>query len=81
MTWKTATRFVSCWRELRSRASTFLASSSFDARIRRICTKARMISTLTITARSLRRTLESMATPLLSKRVWRVAATTPGFRF
>jgi hypothetical protein len=40
-----------------------LASSAWEARICRSRTKARMISTLTSTARRLRSTLESMATP------------------
>jgi hypothetical protein len=47
----------------RSRLSSFLARSWWLERIARRRTKARMVSMLTWTAWSLRRTLESMATP------------------
>src|SRR5215813_292397 len=46
-----------------SNAFSFCASCSWETNIWRRRTKVRMISTLTITARSLRRTLESIATP------------------
>ena len=46
-----------------SSASTFRRSSVTEPAIRRSRTKARTISMLTCTARSLRRTLASIATP------------------
>jgi hypothetical protein len=48
---------------LRLQGSSLRARSAWAASSCRIRTNARMISTLTRTARSLRRTLDSMATP------------------
>jgi len=57
-----------------SSSASFRASSTWVARSRRSFTNVRMISILTSTARLLRRTLESMATPCSVKTYGRLLA-------
>jgi len=66
MAWNTTLNWAS-WRF--SRASSFWARSALDSSICLSRTNARMISMLTRTARELRRTLESIATPC-SVKAW-----------
>lgn len=54
---------LNCWSYFFSRSSSLFASSAFDPSICLSRTKARMISTLTATARLLRSTLDNIATP------------------